>query len=152
MKKKPTILLIEDNRDDQRFVKLALEYLEIDANLEVVDDARHGMRYLMNEGEYEHAETPDLIIMDINMPRVSGIEMLDLMHVDERIGLIPVIMLTTSDASEDVNACYAKGCNAFVTKPFGHKELLDKLNKLCAFWLDAAELPTVSRPHAKAMA
>ncbi|MEM6561627.1 MAG: response regulator [Planctomycetota bacterium] len=141
MKIRPTILLVEDNRDDQKFVQLALEFLEIDAQLDVVDNAKQAFTYLMREAPYEDKRLPDLVLLDINMPRVSGIEVLDLIKADPKIAMLPFIVLTTSDAQEDIDTCYAKGCNAYVTKPFGHKELLDKLKKLCGFWLDAAHLP-----------
>jgi CheY-like chemotaxis protein len=100
------------------------------------------MLYLRREEGYTEVSRPDLVLLDLNLPRKSGLEVLDEMRSDESLAHIPVIMLTSSAAQSDVEAAYARGANAFVVKPLELDAFMDLIGAIRGFWLEVARLPS----------
>jgi len=131
------ILLVEDSPVQQALTRRALEDSDLRAELHVVDDGEAAMQYLRNEGDYADDQAhprPDIILLDLNMPRMDGHTMLEVLRQEPGIGDIPVTVLTTSNAEGDVTASYARGANAFVTKPAEYERFVELLNALGQFW------------------
>jgi two-component system response regulator len=138
------LLLIEDNPGDVRLTKEALKENNIHLDLKIAYDGEQALQYLLKEKEYMHAETPDLIIMDINLPKKNGIEVLEKIKADNRLKRIPVIMLTTSDTYQDIDKCYALHANAYIIKPIDFDQFVAIIKSIYEFWFIAVKLPTVS--------
>jgi CheY-like chemotaxis protein len=135
------VLLVEDDPGDVLMTKEAFEeYLH--NRLDVVTDGAAALAYLRNEPPYTDAPRPDLVLLDLNLPRKSGLEVLDEMRSDESLAHIPVIMLTSSAAQSDVEAAYARGANAFVVKPLELDAFMDLIGAIRGFWLEVARLPS----------
>jgi CheY-like chemotaxis protein len=136
------ILLAEDDPDDQLLTRRALEESPITVTITMVEDGEELLRYLRRENEYQTtAERPDLILLDLNMPRMDGREALREIKTDSELRRIPVVVLTTSEAERDVLESYNLGVNAFVTKPVGFEDLADAMEALGEFWFDFVKLP-----------
>lgn len=132
-----TILLVEDSPVQQALTRRALEDSTLEADLRVVDDGVAALQYLKGEGEFHDREAnprPDIVLLDLNMPRMNGHEFLERMKTDESLATIPVTVLTTSNADADATASYAKGANAFVTKPAEYEKFVELLSALGQFW------------------
>jgi len=110
--------------------------------LSAVGDGEQALRYLRREDGYADASRPDLVLLDRNLPRKNGLEVLDEMRADASLALIPVIVLTSSAAQQDVEACYARGANAFVVKPIELDAFMDLIRAIRGFWLEMAQLPS----------
>ena len=139
-----TILLVEDSPVQQALTRRALEDSSLDADLHVVEDGVSALQYLNREGEFADegaSPRPDIILLDLNMPRMDGHEFLDRLKSNEKLAQIPVTVLTTSTADSDVTASYARGANAFVTKPAEYDEFVDLLNALGQFWAHFVKTP-----------
>jgi two-component system response regulator len=142
-----TILLVEDSPVQQALTRRALEDSTLDANLQIVEDGVAALQYLKNEGDYTDKTAhprPDIILLDLNMPRMDGHEFLEKLKSDEKNAQIPVTVLTTSTADSDVTASYAKGANAFVTKPAEYEKFVELLNALGQFWAYFVKSPPPS--------
>ena len=100
------------------------------------------MAYLRRQEGYEAVGTPDLVLLDLNLPRKGGLEVLEELRADPALACIPVIVLTSSSAERDVDACYRRGANAFVVKPQELDEFMDLIALIRSFWLDTARLPS----------
>jgi chemotaxis family two-component system response regulator Rcp1 len=135
------ILLAEDNPGDVKLTKKALEQGKLVNNLHVVNDGVGTMAYLRNEGEYADTPRPDLILLDLNMPRKDGRDVLEDLKADEELRRIPVVVLTSSDAEEDVVKSYELHANAYLTKPVDFDGFLEVINTLEEFWLEVVKLP-----------
>jgi len=138
---RPVILLVEDNPAD---VRLACEVLEEAGLADCVLIARDGdqaLRMARREGEYQHQPQPDLILLDLNLPRISGHEVLQQIKSTPGLRRIPVIVLTTSRAEADVTACYEAHANAFLTKPVDFLEFSRLAILIRDFWLGVVQLP-----------
>jgi CheY-like chemotaxis protein len=135
------ILLAEDDPDDQLLTRRALEQSPGAVRMTVVEDGGELLRYLRRTEEYEAARRPDLILLDLNMPRVDGREALREIKTDPELRRIPVVVLTTSEAERDVLESYNLGVNAFVTKPVSFDDLADAMEALGEFWFDFVKLP-----------
>ena len=140
------ILLAEDDPDDRLLTRRAVAESRMTATLTTVEDGAELLRYLRGEGEYrdngeEKASWPDLILLDLNMPRVDGREALREIKTDAELRRLPVVVLTTSEADRDILESYNLGVNAFVTKPVNFDDLADAMQALGAFWFDLATLP-----------
>jgi CheY-like chemotaxis protein len=132
-----TILLVEDSPAQQALTRRALEDSSLDANLHVVDDGVEALQYLRGEGAYGDREAnprPDILLLDLNMPRMDGHEFLAALKADPALASIPVTVLTTSTADSDVTASYARGANAFVTKPAEYDKFVNLFSALGQFW------------------
>jgi CheY-like chemotaxis protein len=135
------ILLAEDNPGDVKLTKKALEQGKLVNNLHVVTDGVETMAYLRNEGEYADTPRPDLILLDLNMPRKGGKEVLQELKADDDLKRIPVVVLTSSDAEEDVVRSYELHANAYLTKPVDFDGFLEVIDTLEEFWLEVVKLP-----------
>jgi chemotaxis family two-component system response regulator Rcp1 len=140
------ILLVEDNAGDVRLAREGLKEGKLLNNLHVVDDGVKAMAFLRHEGPYSDAPRPDLILLDLNLPRKDGREVLAEIKADARLSSIPIVILTTSKADEDVLKSYALHANCFVTKPLDLDQFLKVVHSIEEFWLTIVRLPTKPRP------
>lgn len=136
-----TLLLVEDNPGDQKLVSLALRANPRVRHLHIVDDGDKAMSFLKRAGTYGEAPRPDLILLDLNIPRRDGCQVLREIRADESLSEIPVVVMTSSYSPQDVMRCYRSGANAFVTKPIELDEFFDMVNGIDQFWLQRAQLP-----------
>ena len=134
------ILLIEDNEGDIMLTREALEQSRILVNLNVVRDGKAGMDYLSGNGEYSDAVQPDLILLDINLPKKNGHEVLKFIKGDDKLKHIPVIMLTTSSFEKDINLSYQNYVSCYITKPVDGNTFLDVVSKIENFWITIVKL------------
>jgi two-component system response regulator len=134
-----TILLVEDSADDADLTMLAFKRAEIPNPVHVAADGAAALDYLF--GSAAKAEIPALIVLDLNLPKFSGPEVLRRIRADERTRFIPVVVLSTSIREEDVANSYALGANAYVRKPVAFEEFLATVTKLGVFWLLVNVLP-----------
>ena len=135
------ILLIEDNPADARLTMEALRDAKVYNNLYVVTDGVEAMSFLRREGEYADSARPDLILLDLNLPKKNGHEVLQEIKADESLKRIPVVMLTTSSAEEDILAAYDRHVNAYITKPLDLNDFFSVVKGLEDFWLSIVHLP-----------
>ncbi len=139
-----TILLVEDSPVQQALTRRALEDSDLEADLYVVGDGVEALDYLHGRGEFDapdSAPRPDIILLDLNMPRMDGHTTLEKIRENESLAQIPITVLTTSDADSDATASYARGANAFITKPAEYDEFVKLLNALGQFWAFHVKLP-----------
>jgi CheY-like chemotaxis protein len=135
------ILLVEDNAGDVRLTREALRETDVDVELVAVPDGEQALAYLRRTGEFAGATSPDLILLDLNLPKKNGLELLEEIKEDPELRRTPVIMLTTSSAAGDVAACYDRGVNSYVVKPLDLDEFTGLVREINRFWLEVAELP-----------
>lgn len=135
------ILLVEDDPEDVELTQEALDSSKLVVNLNVVHDGEEALAYLRGEGEYEDKPRPDIVWLDLNLPGMSGQEFLQEMRGDETIRHVPVVILTTSDAEEDILKSYRLGANCYVQKPIGIREFEQMLNSIKDFWFTVVKLP-----------
>ena len=135
------ILLVEDSPGDVRLTREVLRDAKIANDLHIVGDGEQAMAFLRCEGDYAGVQRPDLILLDLNLPRKDGREVLAELKDDPELHLIPVIVLTTSAAEQDVLRSYELAANAYITKPIDLSELMDVVRSIEAFWLSIARLP-----------
>ena len=139
-----TILLAEDDPDDQLLIKEALEENLISNNLYIVEDGVELIEYLEHKGKYSNPETsprPGIILLDLNMPRKDGREALKEIKGNPGLRSIPVIVLTTSKDEEDILRTYDTGANSYITKPVSFVDLVKAMKILENYWLEIVELP-----------
>ena len=140
-----TILLAEDDADDRMLALQAIKRSHSSNEVKVVEDGEELMDYLHRRGSYADTEatpTPDLILLDLNMPRKSGREALQEIKSDPEFCRIPVVVLTTSGADVDVVQSYTNGVNAYIVKPVTFSDLAEAIQAVDSFWFDVAELPS----------
>ena len=149
--KRCLILMADDDPDDRLLVKDALNECEAEARvadqLRFVDDGEQLMDYLLRRGEFsDHARSPrpDLILLDLNMPRKDGREALREIRADPGLRCVPVVVFTTSRAESDIKLIYDLGANSFVTKPVSFDSLVKTLSILARYWLGIVELPSLA--------
>jgi chemotaxis family two-component system response regulator Rcp1 len=138
------ILLVEDNPGDAHLARQGLRQCKIRNTLHVVDDGVKAMDFLHRRGEYVTAPRPDLILLDLNMPRKDGREVLHEIKGDASLQTIPVVILTTSRAQEDINKSYSFHANCYVTKPLELPQFLDVVKSIANFWFSTVRLPSNS--------
>jgi CheY-like chemotaxis protein len=129
------VLLVEDDPGDVLMTREAFEHNKVRNTLTVVADGVSALEYLRKEGEHADASTPDLILLDLNLPRMDGREVLEALKADERLRMIPVVVLTTSEAEDDVVRSYALHANAYVTKPVDFEQFMDVIRKVDEFFI-----------------
>ena len=137
------ILLIEDNPGDARLTQEALKDGKMKINLTIVSDGEEGTDYLFKRKKYIHATRPDLVILDLNLPRKNGREVLAEIKNDEILKSLPVIILTMSKAEEDIIKSYNLHANCFITKPIDLMKFFEVVKMIEGFWLTIVKLPTV---------
>lgn len=135
------ILLIEDNPGDARLAREALRDAKVLNNLSWVPDGVEGMAYLKRQGKYGQSPRPDLILLDLNLPRKDGREVLSEIKADESLRRIPVVILTTSQAEEDILRAYHLNANCYITKPVDLEQFMKVVKTIEDFWLTIVKLP-----------
>ena len=136
-----SILLVEDNAGDVRLTREALREADVAVELVAVPDGEQAMAFLRGEGEHAGARRPDLILLDLNLPKKNGLEVLEEIRKDGELRRVPVIMLTTSSSSRDVAACYERGVNCYVVKPLDLDDFTRLVQAINGFWFEVAVLP-----------
>jgi len=135
------ILLVEDNPGDVRLTVEALKEAKVSNNLSVVGDGQDALSYLRREGQFQDAARPDLILLDLNLPRMSGREVLALIKEDSDLKRIPVVILTTSEAEQDILRSYDLHANCYITKPVDLEKFITVVKSIEGFWLTVVKLP-----------
>lgn len=135
------ILLVEDNPGDVRLTKEALKEAKVINNLTVLKDGVEALTFLRREGRYANAPRPHLILLDLNLPRKDGREVLAEIKDDERLKRIPVVVLTTSQNEQDVLKTYSLHANCYVTKPVDLEQFITVVKSIEDFWLGIVVLP-----------
>ncbi|MFV2060117.1 MAG: response regulator [Gammaproteobacteria bacterium] len=144
---KQVILLVEDNPDDAMLAVRAFKKNQLVADIIVVSDGVEALEYLHCEGEYKNrdcSELPSIVILDLNMPRLNGLEVLKDIRADDRTNLLPVIMLTSSLEESDVLDCYGSGANSYIHKPIDFDKFSDMSQQLVDYWFSANITPPIS--------
>jgi len=129
------ILLAEDNPGDVKLTRKALDKGQVLNNLHVVNDGIEAMDFLQSRGEYADSPRPDLVLLDLNMPRMSGRDVLEEIKTDAELKRIPVVILTSSAAEEDIVQSYDLHANAYLTKPVDFDGFMDVISRIEEFWL-----------------
>jgi CheY-like chemotaxis protein len=137
------ILLIEDNPGDIRLVKEVFKDAKLNNNLQVALDGEEALKILRQEGEFFNSPRPDLILLDLNLPKKNGREVLREIKEDESLKCIPVVILTTSSAEEDLIETYKRDANCYITKPVDLDEFIKVVKSIQNFWLEIVKLPPV---------
>ncbi len=136
------ILLVDDDEGDAFIMEDLLEDLDLNLTMNHVLDGYQALAYLKRQSPYEQANLPDLILLDLNMPRMGGKEFLDAIRQDPQLAMMPVLILTTSSAESDVKDGYSKGGNCYLVKPVGIEPMIKLLRSMNEFWGTVAELPS----------
>jgi two-component system, chemotaxis family, response regulator Rcp1 len=135
------ILLVEDNPGDARLTLEAFKEGKVINNVTVVRDGVEAMAYLRRQGPYGQARHPDIILLDLNLPRKDGREVLAEIKSDELLKFIPVVVLTTSTAEEDIARAYSSHANCYISKPVDLEQFLRVASSIESFWLNFVKLP-----------
>jgi chemotaxis family two-component system response regulator Rcp1 len=136
------ILLVEDNPGDVRLTQEALKESKVTNNLSVAEDGVEALAFLKQEGKYADAPRPDLLLLDLNLPKKDGRELLEEIKADEHLRRIPVVVLTTSKAEEDILRMYDQHANCYITKPIDFDQFIDVVKSIEDFWLTIVKLPS----------
>lgn len=141
----PVILIAEDDLGDRVLLQQAFEAARFEADLRFAANGEEFLAYLRCQAPWENAERPDLILLDLNMPRMDGREVLAEVKNDPKWRAVPVVVLTNSRAHEDVEIAYGRGANTYIVKPHSLDELTAILRALCEFWFKISMLPGTTR-------
>jgi CheY-like chemotaxis protein len=136
-----SVLLVDDDPGDVLLVREAFEDHKVGNLLSVVSDGVEAMAYVRGEGSYSQAVRPDLILLDLNLPRKSGIEVLEEIKTDPALSTIPVVVLTTSEAEEDIVRAYKLHANAYITKPVDFEQFSQIVHQIDEFFIGLVKLP-----------
>ena len=139
--KRIDILLAEDDAGDVELTKEGLLVAKMMVNLHVVDDGEKALRFLKKEPPYQEVPRPDIILLDLNMPRKNGKETLQEIKADSALRSIPVVVLTTSEAEADIVKCYDLGANCYITKPIGFEAFTKVVGMIEEFWFTIVKMP-----------
>jgi CheY-like chemotaxis protein len=139
------ILLVEDNEDDILLEQEALTDAKLVNLMSVVRDGEEALAYLRRQGKYQNARIPGLILLDINMPKKNGFEVLNEIKADAALKHIPVVMLTTSDSEADIVKSYARGACSFITKPMDFDKFRDVIRQFAIYWALVSRVPSTVR-------
>ena len=135
------ILLVEDNPGDVRLTQEAFREGKVDNRLLVASDGIDAMALLRRQGAHADAPRPDLVLLDLNIPRMDGLQVLAEIKADPGLRRVPVVVLTTSRAEEDIGRTYDLGANCYITKPVDFDRFLAVVRAIDAFWLNTVHLP-----------
>ena len=143
MSKAEGILLAEDDPNDVELTLAALAELNLADKVQVVHDGAEALDYLYRRGKFATRgdANPIVVLLDLKMPKVDGLEVLQIIKTDEKLKTVPIVALTSSRESPDVLRCYDYGVNAFVVKPVGYPEFVNAVKQLGAFWADINQPP-----------
>ena len=136
-----TILLVEDNSDDILLIGRALSQAQLESSVSVVRDGEEAVAYLEALSERPPNEIPSLLLLDLKLPRMSGLELLQWIRRHKKFKAMPVVVLTSSKLDADLERAYAAGANSFLTKPVDYQSLLDMVKALKLYWLDLNRPP-----------
>ncbi len=137
------ILLVEDNPGDARLTLEAFKEGRVLNNITVIRDGVEALAYLRRQGRYENAPVPDLVLLDLNLPKKDGRQVLEEIKTDEMLKRIPVIVLSTSASHEDVARSYGSHANCYITKPVDLDQFLHVVQSIESFWLSLVKLPSL---------
>jgi len=135
------ILLVEDNEGDVHLTQEALKSAKVRNRVHTASDGVEAMQFLRREGPFTDAPRPDLVLLDLNLPNMDGREVLEEMKADESLRTIPVVVVTSSAAEQDIVRTYALNANCYVTKPVDLKQFLHVIGSVGDFWLQIVKLP-----------
>jgi DNA-binding response OmpR family regulator len=135
------VLLVEDNPGDAHLTRDTLEQSKLLVQIAVAEDGEDALDYLLGRGNYAGVALPDLIVLDLNLPKLSGREVLAEMKLHEQLRAIPVVVLTSSDAERDVVMSYKLGASCYVTKPVGLEAFQAIVRSIESFWFTVVKLP-----------
>jgi len=135
------VLLVEDNDNDVELTRLGFQRAKLAVNLDRVANGEECMAYLRKEGKYAEAPAPDLILLDLNMPRMDGQEVLEEINRDDHLKHLPIVVLTTSDADKDVLAAYKLRCSSYIVKPLDFENFSKAIQSLADYWFTVVVLP-----------
>lgn len=141
----PVILLVEDNPRDVRLVREALSERAIKCELLTAGDGEQALHMLRREGEHAGLPVPDLVLLDINLPVINGIEVLEAVKQDPQLRTIPVLILSTSSADTDVSRCYSLHANSYLVKPADFDDFSRMIGEVYSYWLQTALPPPGAR-------
>ncbi|WP_054773707.1 response regulator [Methylogaea oryzae] len=140
------MLLVEDNADDELLALQALECNRVDSQVDVVRDGQEALDYLFAEGRFadrQGAANPDVILLDINLPKINGLEVLKRIRANAATRMAPVVVLTSSTEDSDVRECYRLGANSYIQKPVDFGEFIKAVGNISNYWLRYNESPRV---------
>lgn len=135
------ILMVEDSPTDALIAREALDYAKVLNKLHIVENGEEAMAFLRREGKYAGAVRPDIILLDLNLPRKDGREVLAEIKADDGLKLIPVVVLTTSKAEEDIIKAYGLHANCYITKPVNFDRFTEVVRSIEQFWFSVVTLP-----------
>ncbi|MDQ8185546.1 response regulator [Pelagicoccus sp. SDUM812002] len=135
------MLLVEDNEADIRLTQIALQQAKLENRLHVVRDGEQALAFLRREGEFKDAVRPDLILLDLNLPRVNGSEVLKEIRGDSNLENLPVVILTTSEAEKDIFESYELHANCYITKPVDLRKFMGVVEMIEDFWKRVSSQP-----------
>ncbi|MEE6178390.1 response regulator [Mycobacterium sp. 050134] len=137
------ILLVEDDPGDELITREAFEHNKLKNNLHVAHDGEEGLNFLYKRGEYKGAPRPDLILLDLNLPKYDGRQLLEKVKSDPDLSRIPIVVLTTSSAEEDILRSYELHANAYVTKPVDLDQFINAVRQIDEFFIQVVRLPGI---------
>lgn len=137
------VLLVEDSPSDAVLTQEALMFSRLSSSLHIVEDGEKAMQFLRGEGIYKESPRPDLILLDLNLPRKSGFEVLVEIKHDKDLLVIPVVVLTTSQAEDDVMKCYKNHANCYIRKPMEFNKFAEVVRAIDDFWFQVVARPKV---------
>lgn len=143
---KSVLLLVEDNPDDEELTLLAFEQSPVSNEVVVARDGVEALDYLFGTGMYANRDTsalPALILLDLQLPRINGLEVLQRLRSDERTKLVPVVILTTSNEQQDLIDSYSLGCNSYIRKPVDYDQFVTAIQQMGMYWLILNEAPPI---------
>lgn len=135
------ILLVEDSPEDAELTRIGLKRSKLSNKLHVVTDGEEALSYLRNESPYEKSVKPDLILLDLNLPKKSGLEVLKEIREDSELTYLPVVILTTSENDEDIIKSYNLHVNCYITKPLDANDFFKVVKYIDDFWFSIVKLP-----------
>ncbi len=139
-KNKPRILLVEDNPGDIRLTQEALKESQMEIHLDVVSDGEQAIDFLTRKGKYAEAARPHIILLDLNLPKKNGIEVLKEVKANESLKKIPIIVLTTSDADHDITKAYSLHANCYILKPVDFDDFAKVIKLVEIYWFKTVQL------------
>lgn len=138
LKQSRTVLLVEDNPSDVHFIRRSFQRCAPELNLHCLEDGDRALEFLLKKGNFTSAHSPDLLILDLNVPKTDGYEVLRIVRNESKLKLLPVIVLTTSSSVEDRERAQRLGANAYLTKPDSFEDYDKITSAIQSFWLEIA--------------
>lgn len=139
--RRAVVLLVEDGENDVELTKLAFERGEFAVDLHVTRDGEHGMAFLRKQAGVGDCPTPDIVLLDLHLPKMGGLEVLEAISADARLKQIPVIVLTTSRSEREILQAYQQGCRGYLFKPLGFAEFANAIQGIEDYWFTLITLP-----------